>query len=1324
MLLLSVLLAPLTSSAQDVTISPTTGTILAALTGGDEGGSQRGWGSTWRHEQLPLTFTIGDFGVLTEGGELRYPAGNMILNDGKNHTGEGGYNMTTNLYTSRTFDKTNGNYVIMGGYNSDIFMALSLPKGYRFTGYEIVVANNMQGADGFGGWERYDPQNKILYEAKDLTHNAAVTETVAAQYSYEDLYKRCNDAALYSTIYNAINGGQDDNYLAVAKHRVNGVIDNNAWVMGTTNSNDDYVITRTSNSDDDMGNHLYFRLSHDDPASSTTGNWVGLTIKSITIYFSAEGDFTESVSTTNTTAFNGGKNYAKAPFETGKVDLGDINLDANGHYTYRVLAQKDLVAYNTLFQEDAVSGGALPDNPGEGGITAEKNGGEYYYGLKNNTYYVECPTSVMTTSGVETPVGFRIIGAKVNYTYGQSASAQSETVTHDVSTVSTYNTFYISAEGETYSRSLGWSGWEYTSNGVQTYYLTSTAAMTTEESNKALWFMDDNGYIRLASSPNSYLKNGSNNYLTIVESTGSPARYTINSNGQILLNGSTNMYIGLSTTNYSTDYPRTIDGFRLINDPKYKALATEDGFTTKVYNTSSETETINYDAFTPAPYTLTVYDKDGTTVVGNPINVSSTNQSGSVTLSNLNNDAIKFAISGLTGTNSRALITVELVMQALDPYINRMSVVCSDPQTNVGTDEKPEPLRIWQTFTASDFSVSGGSFHFNLPATCKNHTVGITFEDLFSDYADESYTLAKDGFNGSVTNFSRYNFVKSDHYNAFGESNNNIYTNKSEAADPQEKRLKVGIVGNKPFKFNNAEEVASGSADFYVEYPFSLEDYAAAPNNGSFSEMDFTVSETTQGTTGYVFTTDETAYNIAPTTTTQHRSYAFYKMDVSVASATYTAQVEFKPVYTTTLNGEEKTDAYYGAVVTAPYTEGGKTYQGYATTDEIFAKIEEKIADESVTVKPIDAKHLLYLDFSQLAGIFQITTEQHGSMEDYSNTNAPNCLIFLPVGASAPNNNVAYKTTSGSYHAAHNIVLTDKEPFFSPYDITIGAGMAYYERKVTLDKYGKVQNASLLMPFAVTIDADGVHTNEDGSTFTLYNMQPENSLSVSAEDELVTSYYIPATKKMGNVSQANYPYIVRLDNVDNDPNHDYSFVVSQKGATIKATTGMNSDYTITGDEATGSVDKGAAAGNYKFTGIGTLAGIHVKKSDGIFYFAKNQFWSSLDLNRPNVSIYPFRAYYKTEQTANATPSSLQVFFGKNENGIEDAIRDLEEKQMDMSVRAGRGTLTITSATDNQVRINGISGVSHYNLNLGAGETKTVSVPAGIYVVNGVKILVK
>ncbi len=1301
MLLLSVLLAPLTSSAQDVTISPTTGTILAALTGGSEGGSERGWGSTWRHEQLPLTFTIGDFGVLTAGGELRYPAGNMILNDGKNHTGEGGYNMTTDLYTSRTFDKTNGNYVIMGGYCSDIFMALSLPKGYRFTGYEIVVANNMMGASNFGGWSSYNAQNKILYEAKDLTYNAAVTDAVAAQYSYSDLYDHCDDVALYSAISGAIENG-DENYLAVAKHRVNGVVDEDAWEMGTTNSNDDYVISRTSQAQDgsDMGNHLYFRVSHSESGTSSNRTWVGLTIKSITVYFTAEGDFTETVSTTASTVFNGGKNYVNSPFATGKVDLGNVSQDVYGHYTYKVLNQTDLLAYNTLFEEGAVSGGSLPATPGEGGITSEVNGGNYYYGLKNNTYYVECPTSVTASSGEDSPIGFRIIGANVNYTYGTAAAASSQTTHEMVQT--DFGVFSLYYDYNSSNRFYLGAGQRYSSNPTE-------------------WFLDGEGYCRCGANGSYYLTLESQTigsswsattyrYLTTTIDKSKALKFKKNGN-----------YLQVSGGTYDSYYVC----YRSQNDGAYSWGLRDNYRQNPVVINSLGTKSIPVEvvgtttlpAFTPAPYTLVVYGADGETIVDS-VSVNSTNAEGTIPLANLNNDAIKFKIRDMEGTNSRALITVELVMQTLDPYINRMSVVCSDPQTNVGTDEKPEPLRIWQTFTASDFSVSGGSFHFNLPATCKDHTVGITFEDLFSDYADESYTF------GSVTNFSRYNFVKSDHYNAFGESNNNIYTNKSEAADPQEERLKVGIVGNKPFKFNNAEEVASGSADFYVEYPFSLEDYAAAPNNGSFSGMNFTVSETTQPSTGYVFTTDETAYNIAPTTTTQHRSYAFYKMDVSVASATYTAQVEFKPVYTTTLNGEEKTDAYYGAVVTAPYTEGGKTYQGYATTDEIFAKIEEKIADESVTVKPIDAKHLLYLDFSQLAGIFQITTEQHGSMEDYSNTNAPNCLIFLPVGASAPNNNVAYKTTSGSYHAAHNIVLTDKEPFFSPYDITIGAGMAYYERKVTLDKYGKVQNASLLMPFAVTIDADGVHTNEDGSTFTLYNMQPENSLSVSAEDELVTSYYIPATKKMGNVSQANYPYIVRLDNVDNDPNHDYSFVVSQKGATIKATTGMNSDYTITGDEATGSVDKGAAAGNYKFTGIGTLAGIHVKKSDGIFYFAKNQFWSSLDLNRPNVSIYPFRAYYKTEQTANATPSSLQVFFGKNENNFEDAIRDLQEKQMDMSVRAGRGTLTITSATDNQVRINGISGVSHYNLNLGAGETKTVSVPAGIYVVNGVKILVK
>ena len=105
------------TEAQNVTISPRTGNLVAALTSGAEVGFENGWMSMWRHEQLPLTFSVADDGNLTGAGQLSNPAGNI------------------NSY--------NGNLVVMGGMNPDLYMALSLPKGYRITGYRLVVLNNL-----------------------------------------------------------------------------------------------------------------------------------------------------------------------------------------------------------------------------------------------------------------------------------------------------------------------------------------------------------------------------------------------------------------------------------------------------------------------------------------------------------------------------------------------------------------------------------------------------------------------------------------------------------------------------------------------------------------------------------------------------------------------------------------------------------------------------------------------------------------------------------------------------------------------------------------------------------------------------------------------------------------------------------------------------------------------------------------------------------------------------------------------------------------------------------------------------------------------------
>lgn len=1256
--LLSLLLVPLGMMAQDVTISPSTGSLMAALTQEGEAGSAQGWSSTWKHEQLALTLTVSDFCNITKGGEMVNPAGNIILDSQQNL------------------------YVVAEGPACDLFFSVSLPKGYKFTGYEIVLLNNITGREISGAEIRN--ANKIFFETDDLSRNVGTTQMV---------YNDANDYTYYSTIRDEINAN-NPHYLAVA--RKEGKEDGDFRMANSNEGNTEYVITRTSLKEDgsDMSNHLYFRLSHSSRHSGEA--YSGVTIKSARFFFTAEGNFDETVgpeakpaSITTT-----GVNYMYAPFTTGKLDLGDVQLDENNHYTYNYMNVRDLEANNVIYQADAVSGGALPATPGTGGIFGVYNNSNYYYGLKNNTYYVETPITAPTTAGEgsDSPIGFRITGAKVNYAFGQQQSSGTYPVTKE------YEGFYIHSSVTR-------------SNNTYNLYLTSSAGVSQNTSGAAIWFIDEDGYIRTGNQGGTYLTwsgTGATRTVSTTNNKSDAKVFTVSGSNINFNEGQTTYYLqGQATGNWTISL-----SFRFnSNNPNNKATRLRSGTPISISSGS-----VTAPAFTPAPYTLTVYDQDGTTVK-QTVSVSSSNASGTIELTKLNNDAIKFKVEGLEGDDAKALITVELTMQALNPYIDQMSVVVYDPHTNVGTEEDPQPLRLSQGFTASDFSVSGGEFDFYLPGVCAGHEVQITFEDLYSHYADESYTVKLDGFKGSAKNFSRFNFVKSEHFNQFGTTTNNIYSNYNEAATPTHTRVKVGTVGTAPFKFNNAADVSAGRADYFIEYPFSLEAYAAAPNNGSFIEQKFTVSSTVQKQTSYVFTTDETAYNIAPTTATQHRVYAFYKMVTNVKSETYNPQIAFTKIYDKTLyvdsEGKPATDAFYRATVTAVDGSGNV---GYATTDDIFKIIdaavkgtatsgtvtEEVEGDEERTIgtytgkdaKLASAKQLLCLDFSNLKGVFQVTTEQHGSMEDYSGTNADNCLIFLPLNATAPNNNVAYKTKEGKFRAAHSIVLTDRQPFYSPYDIQVDAAETItYERQTTTDKYGNIQNASMIMPFIIQVDPEtGLHTNPDGSSFTVTTMNSTNAIK---KDEESTYAYFAA---VGNVTTttANTPYLIKLDEMS----PENTIKVVQPGSTIYASTDMGADYTFTGNSSEGKIDNVTVT----FTPTGTFAGMEVEKTKNIFYFANNQFVNSADYKYDSpIRVLPFRTFFASSgMTTSKFIHAFDVVFGENPDSETDGI-DAMSADVDIDVNAPVFDLQGRKVAD---------GLQNAHL------------LRGIYVINGVKVIVK
>ena len=1227
---------------------------MAALTQEGESGSAAGNSSTWKHNQLALTLTVADFCNITSGGEIANPAGNLNTNSA-------------------------GELTICGGNAPDVYLAVSLPKGFRFTGYEMVIANNINNREANG--RTRSAQQKIFYETSDLSYLARTTNMD---------YDNAEDYRNFTSINTAI-GRNDAHYLAVARSK-----SSNAYVMKGANEDEEadfYVITRTSMAADgsDMGNHLYFRLSHADRAG------VGITLKSARFYFTAEGNFNEEVAPEAKAGSitNEGKNYMLAPFTTGKLDLGDVSLDENGHYTYNYMNVRDLTANNVIYESGAVTtAGALPETPGEGGIYGVYNGGNYYYGLKNNNtneyYFVECPTTAPTSSGEDSHVGFRITGAKVNYTFGQEQRAGTYPVTKE------YEGFYIHATG-TYNRDT-WN-----------LYLRNNGEATQYVDYAAVWFIDEDGYVRTGSQGGTYLTwTGSGATRTIYTTTNKneAKKFTIPGSYIAFNEGQTTFHLqGQYYYNYGW-----VRNFRFgSNNPNNKATRLRSGTTVSLSGGN-----VTQSAFTPKPYTLTVYDYDGTTVkqtvkVGDGEGEVT---SGSVTLSNLNNDAIKFKVEGLEGTDAKALITVDLTMQALDPYIDQMSVVVYDPQTDTDPQtEGMQPLRLSQGFTASDFSVSGGEFDFYLPGVCSGHEVQITFEDLYSHYADESYTVERDGFKGSADHFSRFNFVKSDHYNAFGETTNNIYSNYTEAATPKETRVKVGTVGTAPFKFNNAADVSAGNADYFIEYPFSLEAY-----EGSFIEQKFTVSSTAQKKTSYVFTTDETAYNIAPTKATQHRVYAFYTMVVNVKSETYNPQIAFTKIYDKTLyideDGKPANGAFYRATVTAVDGSGNA---GYATTEDIF-KIIDAAVNGTETSGPVkegegteertigtytgkdkdlkSAKQLLCLDFSNLKGVFQVTTEQHGSMDDYSNTNADNCLIFLPLNATAPNNNVAFKTKEGGFRAAHSIVLTDRQPFYSPYDIQVDAAeKVTYQRQATTDKYGNIQHASMIMPFIISVDGNGKHTNPDGTSFTVNTMVETNAISKDP-----SSTYAYFTNVVGaTTTTANTPYLIQLDEMSAEK----TIKVVQSGSTIYASTGMGTDYTFQpATSSTGSVDGKTVT----FTSTGTFAGMEVNKKENIFYFANNQFVNSADYKYDApIRVLPFRAFFTTQGlTTEANLHTLNVVFGENPYSDPSGI-DATSVKADVDMNSPVYDLQGRKMAD---------GLQNAHL------------AKGIYVINGVKVIVK
>ncbi len=1214
MLLLLLLVAGVTNTlAQNVTVKPSTGSMIAAVPeniGGTSGDYdtfyRRGGFATWRHNQLCLTMTTSDAPGLTADGQLANPANNL-------------------------FGRTSTNEIEMGRgalqATRTCYMNLVLPKGYRFTGYEIVFSRNRAdfGNDGYSN--NANTNGTTIFGETDANFNFLTGFTQTCTY----------DA----------NATLEEGSVSISKEDETG-----------------------------MTNVLYFKLTDN---NTGTGRMV-ITFHSITLYFTAEDDYSPVAAASQIAT---PVSAVDIPFSTGKVDYGTIKertYNGQTRVSYSSASVKDMAANFVLYEAESVKDGTHFDGT-TGKVVEYKTGSIYSYNEffrlgktgAEQVYYIESPTYVVLPDANETknPVGFRIVGAELEYQYASAQGASTVTTTKH----------YIT----------------YTSGGT-TYYLDKTGHFVTGTQTE--WEIDDNNYVHSGNVYLTYTRSGNTNYtyslsVGLADSDNKVRIY----NNYLYINAPESRYSWSNTT------------FYVQGTTSSTATPT---FTTGNSNRASwttTTSTVTVPAFTPAPFKLHVYGKDGVELEDSPIEVNSSADNGKITLNNLNNDAIKFGVEGI------GLVKGTITMQALDPYINRMTVVCQD--------QDEDEIRMTETFTSNDFSVSGGEFFFYLPSDCIGHTVKISYEDLWSRYADETYT------GGSSDHNSRFSFVNSEHYNQY--TSDNIYSNTTEAAADQSsvhERQIVDNVGAAKFRFNNADQM-QGTGGTLTEYPFTKANYAAAPNNGSFYTMQYNVTSADQVKTGYVFTTDETRYNIAPTTAVQHRTYAYYEMKVHVQSSTYDPKVKFEKVYDAAFYDNDGTNtgataAFYGAIITAPY--GTPVKQGFASDYEIQTVINDAITlgkdSENNTDIPTNKNQILYVDMTQLAGYYT-NSQAEMSMTDYKNTLGKNALIFMPKGVTvthdAVNNNFAYLTEGNNLRAANNIIITDKNPFFSPYDIQLPSGnYAEYTRTASKADYNATQYATVILPFTVALE-DGQHTDKDGlSTLEFMQMNTNNATSDKGYNYQPAMFF---TKTSDAQVDANTPYALKV--VSNAGTG--SFTVRQYDKNIIATPAEamsgNTLFSAKTISATGNLtDKNGVSNTYSFSHKGSFSGYKIPKNSPVtFYFANNGFYSSAELNGkyPNVELYPYRTVYEVISGGSAKVGFLHFVEGENTTGIIDI-----EKNNYSGIATGDGTITITADAAGIYRIFSAAGQNANTVVLKAGETRTVNVPAGVYLVNGVKVLVK
>ena len=1154
------------AAAQTVSISPKTGNVISAASYDSES-HVNNYGGVWIHNQLPMTLTTSDEATITAAGLMKVHANNVSAVGDK-----------------LTFISGQGDIVN--------HMSLSLPKGYRFTSYKMVINSN----------------------------DASVVATTLKEMD-----------ASFTTEHTSVSIKQK--------------------------GSEGVTMQRTSMNNSDMGNILYFKQDH---ANAKNGNST-IDVVSFVVTFECTDKFNESLHA-GVTGLANPVSCIALPFQTHRTDLGEIEeTTQQGYKSYKYNYQnvKDLSADFLLYDQAGVVGGkAVAGTAGDGAISSVYYNGQLtFLGLKNNTYWLETPTDAITQNGTRTPVGYRIVGARLLYANNA----------HSIGFQKGDNIYITDGNGKYMNASL-----QFTKTKVE-------------------WTYDVDGKVSTKSGNRTYyLRHYTGSFLfptvSLKTTTNRSEASVYNTKGLNLFYGSVeNAYI----ISYNASGNAVYD-----EDPKNNAVVVN-------ANPTPETST---------GFTIKLYDKTGE-AVAQQAKVDANHVEGDLVLEKINNDAIKLQIEGLE-EGQEAFVCFQVQLEALNPYIDKMDITCTQPSGEQALKKQ---------YLADDFTIgTDGKVDFGVPSNFGTTGLKFAFDGLHSKSADETYPA------GQVGKYSRYHFVKSDYYEFIGE---NLQAHRSEAANyDYTKKVRVDVAGDKAFHCNNSDKFKAGTTGsgtfYYEEYRYSNDAYNT--QGGQWKEM--VANSDDNYVKRYIVVCDETRYNIAPTTTPRHAIYAYYSTDLKLTTVDYKPEITYTKVYDDAVipTGPDK-NYYVGATLRLRDEAGSLLPEGtgYAYTKQIIDQINADIAAHK-TNAPVDAAHILYFDASNVNSLlFSSNNAAWGQLEDLKSKLGMNALIFLPTGVTDNHDNVASKSLSGDdFIAENNIVLEDQWPFFSPYDIRINAANEVSYKRFVANNNDTKKWVSIVMPFTVAINAEtGQYTNEDDKCdFTFYQMNATNAFSKpnSSGDLIFTDIDGHFSPYAGvETTQPNDAYIVRIDRAEmTEKDAKLMFILRQRGSTIVKTP---MGRTIQGAASSGTVD----GQNMDLIPQATFSGAEVDKMKPIFYFNKDKFVSSRALEGvPTVYVLPFRSYYDCTGTVTRNISHINISLEPNNDptDIQEVTSNATNAGFVFSAQAGQ--LTVKATKDLRVSVRNVSGQTIDVKALKAGESHSVKLPSGIYVVNGTKVMVR